>query len=106
LALECGFAAWGRGAAGQTLSHLSRNRDEVGVGGDELSRASGSFGGWRLMPKVSVFYGIVIRMYWNERDHPVAHFHAEYDGRSASVAIDGTVLAGFLPPRAVKLVRR
>jgi hypothetical protein len=32
------------------------------------------------MPKVSVFYGIAIRMYWNERDHPIAHFHAEYDG--------------------------
>jgi hypothetical protein len=46
-----------------------------------------------LMPKVSAFYGIVIRMYWNERDHPIAHFHAEYDGRSASVAVDGTVLA-------------
>lgn len=60
----------------------------------------------RLTPKVSVFYGIVIRMYWNERDHPIAHFHAEYDGRSASVAIDGAVLAGYLPPRAVELVRR
>ncbi|MFI4989340.1 MAG: DUF4160 domain-containing protein [Solirubrobacterales bacterium] len=31
---------------------------------------------------------------------------SEYDGRSASVAIDGTVLAGYLPPRAVRLVRR
>jgi hypothetical protein len=58
------------------------------------------------MPQVSVFYGIVIRMYWNERDHPIAHFHAEYGGRSASVAIDGTVLGGSLPPRAVSLVRR
>jgi hypothetical protein len=58
------------------------------------------------MPKVSVFYGIVIRMYWNERDHPIAHFHAEYDGCTASVAIDGTVLAGSLPHRAVRLIRR
>jgi hypothetical protein len=58
------------------------------------------------MPKVSVFYGIVIRMYWNVRDHPIAHFHAEYDGHSASVAIDGTILAGNLPPRAASLVRR
>jgi hypothetical protein len=30
------------------------------------------------MPRISFFYGIVIRMYWNERDHPVPHFHAEY----------------------------
>jgi hypothetical protein len=58
------------------------------------------------MPSISTFYGIVIRMYWNERDHPVAHFHAEYEGRYASVAIDGSVLAGSLPPRALRLVRR
>jgi hypothetical protein len=58
------------------------------------------------MPRISSFYGIVIRMYWNERDHPVAHFHAEYEGRFASVAIDGSVLAGKLPARAVRLVRR
>jgi Domain of unknown function (DUF4160) len=32
------------------------------------------------MPRISAFYGIVIRMYWNERDHPIAHFHAEHDG--------------------------
>lgn len=24
------------------------------------------------MPRVSTFYGVVIYMYWNERDHPVA----------------------------------
>jgi hypothetical protein len=58
------------------------------------------------MPRISAFYGIVIRMYWNERDHPIAHFHAEYDGLSASIAVDGTVLAGHLPPRALRLVRR
>ena len=26
------------------------------------------------MPRVSAFYGVAIYMYWNERDHPVAHF--------------------------------
>jgi hypothetical protein len=28
------------------------------------------------MPRISAFYGGVIYMYWNEKDHPVAHFHA------------------------------
>jgi hypothetical protein len=37
------------------------------------------------MPRVSTFYGVVIYMYWNERDHPVAHFHAYHAGRLASV---------------------
>lgn len=57
------------------------------------------------MPRVSYFYGITIRMYWDERDHPVAHFHAEYAGNYASVAIDGTLLAGSLPPRALRLIQ-
>ncbi len=43
-------------------------------------------------------------MYWRERDHPVPHFHAEYAGQRASIAVDGTVLAGDLPPRALRLV--
>jgi hypothetical protein len=57
------------------------------------------------MPRVSAFYGVVIYMYWNERDHPVAPFHAYHAGRRASVALDGTVLAGSLEPRALQFVR-
>jgi hypothetical protein len=48
------------------------------------------------MPRISAFYGVVIYMYWNERDHPVAHFHAYHAGRRASVSADGDVLAGSL----------
>ncbi len=44
-------------------------------------------------------------MFWNERDHPIAHFHAEYAGRVASVAFDGRVLAGSLSRRQLELVR-
>jgi Domain of unknown function (DUF4160) len=57
------------------------------------------------MPRISAFYGVVIYMFWNERDHPVAHFHAYHAGRRASVALDGTVLAGSLEPRALQFVR-
>lgn len=57
------------------------------------------------MPRVSTFYGVVIYMYWNERDHPVAHVHARYAGRWASVSVDGDVLAGELEPRALQFVR-
>ena len=57
------------------------------------------------MPRISAFYGVVIYMYWNERDHPVAHFHAYHAGRRASVSVDGTVLAGTLEPRALAFVR-
>lgn len=57
------------------------------------------------MPRISTFYGVVIYMYWNERDHPVAHFHACHGGRRASISAYGEVLAGLLEPRALKLIR-
>ena len=56
------------------------------------------------MPTVSLFYGIVIRMF--VKDHPPPHFHALYGERRAGVAIaSGEVLDGELPPRAARLVR-
>ncbi len=57
------------------------------------------------MPRISSFYGITIAMYWDERDHQVPHFHAEYAGQVASVALDGSIIAGALAPRARRLVR-
>jgi len=58
------------------------------------------------MPRICEFLGIVIGMYWNEEPHHVPHFHAEYGGHFASIAFDGTVLSGSLPPRQLRLVRR
>lgn len=57
------------------------------------------------MPRISAFYEIVIYMYWDEADHPVAHFHAHHAGGRASVTVDGAVLAGDLEPRALAFVR-
>lgn len=57
------------------------------------------------MPRISFFYGITITMYWREREHPIPHFHAEQSGYRASIAIDGTVLAGELPSRALRFVQ-
>jgi hypothetical protein len=57
------------------------------------------------VPRISAIYGIVIGMYWREAHHLVPHFHAEYSGHEASIAVDGTVLGGSLPPRALRLVR-
>lgn len=56
------------------------------------------------MPRVSSFYGIVIEMYYG--DHPPPHFHARYGGQVAKIAIvDGEIIAGDLPGRALRLVR-
>jgi hypothetical protein len=57
------------------------------------------------MPRISFFYGIAIKMYWNERDHPVPHFHMEYAEHLAAAAFDGEVLGGSLPPTVLRFVR-
>jgi hypothetical protein len=57
-----------------------------------------------IVPGISTFYGIVIYMYWNEADHPIAHFHAHHAGWRASVSVDGQVLAGGLERRALSFV--
>ncbi len=55
------------------------------------------------MPTISIFYGIMIRMFFS--DHPPAHFHALYGDFQATSDIDELrVLEGQLPRRALELV--
>ena len=55
------------------------------------------------MPTVSSFYGILIRMFYN--DHEPPHFHALYGEFQATVSIEELrVLEGELPRRALDLV--
>jgi hypothetical protein len=49
------------------------------------------------VPRISFFFGIVIRMYWDEADHQMPHYHAEYGEYMASIAFDGKILGGSLP---------
>jgi hypothetical protein len=44
------------------------------------------------MPVLSLFYGIVVRMYKeNSKKHKKPHIHAEYSGDEVVVALDGEV---------------
>ena len=55
------------------------------------------------MPTVSVFYGITIRLYFE--DHPPPHIHAIYGDAEAQIAIaPPRTIAGKLPRRARALV--
>ncbi len=55
------------------------------------------------MPIISIFLGIVIRMFHD--DDPPPHFHAEYSEYAAVIDIaTGRVLGGKLPPRVARLV--
>jgi hypothetical protein len=56
------------------------------------------------VPIISVFFGIVIRMFY--REHEPAHFYAEYQGQQAKFALDGAMIAGNIQSgTARRLVR-
>jgi hypothetical protein len=56
------------------------------------------------MPIISAFFGIIIRMYYD--DHNPPHIHAEYQGNKALLDFRGNILKGDLQSRtALKLVR-
>jgi len=44
------------------------------------------------VPIISTFFGIVIRMFYQE--HEPGHFHAEYQGQQATFLFSGETLAG------------
>ena len=58
------------------------------------------------MPVLSRFYGIVIRMYFQQSEHNPPHIHALYGDDMAAVDIrTGDILEGYLPPKALSMVR-
>ncbi len=55
------------------------------------------------MPTISEFFGILIRMYYD--DHNPPHFHAYYGGHEAIFSIETLeIMEGLLPKRAKALV--
>jgi len=57
------------------------------------------------MPVLSRFYGIIIRMYFQQAEHNPPHIHAIYDEDVAIIDIQNNkVLDGHLPYKALSLV--
>ena len=58
------------------------------------------------MPVIARFYGIVIKMYFSQSEHGVAHFHAVYGEFTGVFNIETLeMMEGDLPVRAQRLVR-
>jgi hypothetical protein len=56
------------------------------------------------MPVVSTFFGLIIRMFFD--DHNPPHFHVEYQGQMATFDFSGKLLSGEIRSvRARRLVR-
>ena len=57
------------------------------------------------MPTISMFYGIIVRMYYAPNEHPPPHFHVYYAEHNAKVDIRTCeMMEGQLPRRQTKLV--
>jgi hypothetical protein len=57
-----------------------------------------------VMPEICRFFGIIVRMFFDEHNPP--HVHAEYQGHKAVFDLNGNVARGSLDSRtATKLVR-
>ncbi len=56
------------------------------------------------MPELSRFFGIIIRMFFEEHNPP--HIHAEHQGNKAVFDLDGNITRGNIKSRtAIRLVR-
>jgi len=58
------------------------------------------------MPTISMFYGLIVRMYhFDNQQHKAPHIHVEYQGRSAVFEIpSGRLLEGHLPANKTRLL--
>ncbi len=59
------------------------------------------------MPVLSMFYGIIIRMfYYDNKQHNLPHIHIEYGEYNAVVTInEGNLIEGDFPKEKLKLVQ-
>ena len=55
-----------------------------------------------MMPIISTFQGILIRM--NPSEHNPPHFHAIYQEQEAQFDFEGNIIKGSLPAKKAKLV--
>lgn len=57
------------------------------------------------MPELCRFYGIVIKMIYNDNDrHHKPHVHVYYGEYEASMSLDGEVLEGNIPLKQYRMV--
>ena len=58
------------------------------------------------MPVISRFYGIIIRMYFLQKEHNPPHIHAIYNDDVAAIDfMTGEVIEGRLPNKAMAMVK-
>lgn len=57
------------------------------------------------MPTISMFYGIIVRMYCAPKEHNPPHIHVYYQGHKAVISIrDCDITEGDFPTRQSRMV--
>ena len=57
------------------------------------------------MPTLSMFFGIIIRMFYAPKEHNPPHIHVYYQDSKAVIDIDTCeILDGTIPPKQLRLV--
>ena len=57
------------------------------------------------MPEISRFYGLVIKLLYNDDEqHHKPHVHVKYGEYKASVGLDGEILAGQIPVKQYRML--
>jgi len=57
------------------------------------------------MPTISMFFGIIVRMYFAPKEHNPPHIHVYYQGDSAVIDIEnGELISGKLGKKQQKLI--
>jgi hypothetical protein len=56
------------------------------------------------MPTISIFWGLIIRMYY--KDHQPPHIHVQYQGENAVMdVLTGSMTEGDLPTRQLRVAQ-
>jgi predicted FMN-binding regulatory protein PaiB len=57
------------------------------------------------MPTISMFFGIIIRMYFAPKEHNPPHIHAYYQDYTATFDIENSeLIQGNMPSKQIKLL--
>jgi hypothetical protein len=58
------------------------------------------------MPTLSMFFGLIIRMFYAPKEHNPPHIHVEYQGKDTIVGLkDGEIINGYLSARHLRFIQ-
>lgn len=57
------------------------------------------------MPTISMFFGIIIGMYYALKEHNPPQVHAYYQGLKSTININDEMIEGQLPSRQLRLIQ-